>query len=161
MQKIILSLPKWNHVFFQMRCWLHYLFLIFTTPSTVSLWSCWCVLIYFFMLPQIGMDWTAYALPGRCHPGTTHIFDTSIGIFHPKWSHWKHFSEYATLLQLYNLPPKTTFHCTVLGTLLVVSNVPPASVHPIIIHGNRVILVHIHLYQVQFSLCWPSRCLID
>ena len=76
-------------------------------------------------------------------------------------THWQYFSKCAVLLHISNLQPEMTFHCTLIGIVLVVSDVPPALIQPIIPHGNRIELVHIHLYQVPFSMCWPCRCVID
>ena len=48
-----------------------------------------------------------------------------------------------------------------MGAVLLVSGVPPALVHPIILHGKWIQMVHIHLYQVPFSLCRPCRYVLD
>ena len=46
-------------------------------PSTFSLLSCWGILIYFFMLYQIGMYQPEYAHPGRYNLETKQILEFS------------------------------------------------------------------------------------
>ena len=92
------------------------------------------------------MTLPSYALAGRCHPGTTQIFDTSVRNHLPLGSQWQHFSICAILIHLSNLRHQMVLHFTVMGAVLVVSDMPPALVHPIIFHDNKVRLVHIHLY---------------
>ena len=41
------------------------------------------------------------------------------------------------------------------------SGIPLAMVHPIHPYGDRILLVHMHLYQVTFSLCWPFSYGLD
>ena len=48
-----------------------------------------------------------------------------------------------------------------IGTILILSEISPEMLHPIVPHGNRVCAVHVHLNQVPFNLCWPSRYLIN
>ena len=46
--------------------------------STIACLSCWGILIYLFLLYQIGMDQPAYDQPGICHLGTTHMCDSFV-----------------------------------------------------------------------------------
>ena len=57
------------------RCLPPYFFLIFPISSTVSIRLYWGVLIYFFLLPQIGMTRPAYDQQGRFHTDNKHICD--------------------------------------------------------------------------------------
>ena len=77
------------------------------------------------------------------------------------WSHWQNFPKCAILVQLYNIRPKITFHFMVLIAVLVVCNVTVASLNPILLHGNRSQLVHIHLNHVPYFLCWSCICVHD
>ena len=45
-------------------------------------------------------------------------------------------------------------------SFLMVSDIPPETVRYILPHGNRIRMVHIHLYQVLFSLCRPFSYMI-
>ena len=47
-------------------------------PSTVFSQSCWCILIYLFLLSQIGMYQTAYDLLGIFHNDAKKIPDFSL-----------------------------------------------------------------------------------
>ena len=86
----------------------------------------------------------------------SHIFLVPLSdTIYPKWSHCQHISKCVILRHLSNIPPKTTFHCMVLGAVLVISDVPPALVYLMLPHGNWTQLAHIHMYQVPFVLCWP------
>ena len=143
------------------RCWLPSFLILFSVYSAVSLWLCWGILISFFLLPQIGMAQPENALTGRCHPVTTNLFYTSVRNSLPKVVSLAAFSKCAILIHLYDIQPKMTFHCPVLGAVVVVSDVPPASVYPIIPYGYYILLVHINLYQLLFSLCWSCRCALD
>ena len=46
-------------------------------------------------------------------------------------------------------------------SVLVLYYIPPTMVHSILTHGNRILLVHIHLYQLLFSLCQPCSYVLD
>ena len=70
-------------------------------------------------------------------------------------------SKCAILIHLSNLGSKTIFHCTVMGSVLMMSDTPLALEHLIITHGNRILLFHIHLYQVPLDMCWPCSYVID
>ena len=44
---------------------------------------------------------------------------------------------------------------------LILSDVPPTTVDPILLHGDNIWLVHIHLYRVPFILCWTWIYVLD
>ena len=80
---------------------------------------------------------------------------------YPKLSHWKHCPKCAILLHLSNIRPKMKSHCTVMGAILVVTDIPQAYVYSIIPHVNGIRLVHTHMYQVPFGLCWTWCYVLD
>ena len=45
--------------------------------------------------------------------------------------------------------------------ILILSDVTPETIHTIVPHGNMIRLVHIHLHQVPFSLCWPWKHVLN
>ena len=100
------------------------------------------------------MDQPAYALLWRCDPVTTYIFDTSVINCLPKVVSFRvNISKCAIMLLFSNLQPKTILHRAVLVAALVVSDIPLELVYPTIMHVKRDQLVHIHMYQVPFSMC--------
>ena len=108
------------------------------------------------------MDLPDFDLPGRCHPSTTHIRDTSISS-HITWvvSLSKRLKTFDILLHLSKLRPKITFRCRLIGSFLVVSDLLSNSLQPIIPHGNRIRIVNIHQNQVSFILWQHCRYLLN
>ena len=119
------------------------------------------ILIYFFLLSQIGMAQPAYARPSRCHLGTTYMFDYFVrGCVTYLVSLATSFPEYRPDF-LYYFRPKAALYSGVFVVVLILSNVPSATIHSIVPHGKWVQLVHIHLHQVPFIISQPGRHVIN
>ena len=58
-----------------MKCLIPSSVLIYPIPSTISYRVCSRILIYFFLLYQIGIDKIAYVQSEICHLGTTYMCD--------------------------------------------------------------------------------------
>ena len=109
----------------------------------------------FFVLSQIVMAQPCYAHPRRFNVGTTNIFSSFVeGCVPYLVSLGKKFQAYhpdsSFLFQA-----KTALRSRMFVAGIILSDVPLAMIHSICPHGNRIWLVHIHLHQVPFILCWP------
>ena len=109
---------------------------------------------------QIEMDLPAYALPVRFYTGTTYIHAFYLIIL-PPWV-----ASLETFFQVYHTPESflsfdKKIWCRMLSAVRVMSDLPWTVVQTIAPHVNRILLLHIHLYQETFLIWRPHKHVFD
>ena len=149
-----------SQLFWYLNCWFPSFVLLSPITSTIYCWSCWGILISLLLLLQIVTDQPEYSHLGRCHIGITSMCDFFVRGCAP------YLVSLSSSFQLYRPDFSLLFHTKrplwsrIFVAVLILSEIPLATIHPIVPHVKRFLLVHIHLHQEPLSLCQPCRYLL-